>query len=90
MAPTSIAYPSTPAPKCFAAILYDMSVILTKDADRIVVVTPDGDFVRFFEIEDATFCTVLGELGLFEAQRLADKRHGGAAKIACNRSMEVQ
>lgn len=87
MATTTLPHP---APKCFAAILYDMSVVLTKDNDRIVVVTPDGDFVRFFEIEDATFCTILGEIGVADAQALADKRHGGFAMVACTRHQEIQ
>lgn len=90
MAPTSIAYPSTPAPKAFRVHLYDTEIVLTKINDRIVIVTPSGDFLRYFEIDDATFCTVLGEIGIADTQALMDRWHGGAARIACNRSMEVQ
>jgi len=33
--------------------------------------------------------TVLGEIGLSEAQALEGRRHGGAAAVACRRQMEV-
>jgi hypothetical protein len=77
------------APKCFRAHLHDTEIVLTKVDDRIVIVTPVGEFLRYFEIDDATFCTVLGEIGIADTQALMDTWHGGYAKIACSRLQEV-
>ena len=80
-------YSTTSAPKVFNATLYDEPVMLTKDADgRIIVITPAHVFLRFFEVEDAPWTTILGEVGLSGCQQLMDKLHGGYAAIACSRA----
>jgi hypothetical protein len=86
----SLIVPQTSAPKAYRAHLHDTEVVLTKIDGRIVVVTPAGEFLRPFEVEDAPFCCVLGEIGLADCQALMDRMQGGAARISCSRAMEVQ
>jgi hypothetical protein len=81
----TVAVPSTPRnPKAFYAHLYDVSGALTKVHGTLYFVT-DDDIV---EVEPAmiNFLTVLGEMVLSNAQRLADLVQGGAAAIACTRT----
>jgi hypothetical protein len=70
-------------PKAFYCHLYDVSGALTQVDGTMYFVT-DDDVV---EIEPAmlNFLTVLGEMVVSEAQRIADVMHGGAAAIACSR-----
>lgn len=79
-----------PAPKAYRVHLHDTEVVLTKIDGRIVVVTPAGEFLRPFEMEDAPFCCVLGEIGLADTAQIMDRMQGGAARISCSRAMEVQ
>lgn len=60
---------------------------LTKVNGILYFVTND-DIV---EVEPAmlNFLTVLGEMTLSNAQRIADLMAGGAAKVACSRAQEV-
>jgi hypothetical protein len=45
--------------------------------------------ITAIELEDCTFLTVLGEIGLRDTQALMDQIHGGAARIAYDRLQEV-
>jgi hypothetical protein len=90
MATSIVPQPPSKPSKAFRAHLHDTEVVLTKVDGRIVIVTPAGDALRYFEVEDATFCTILGEIGLADTQHIIDQMHGGAARICTTRSMEVQ
>jgi len=73
--------------KAYRATLRDEPGSLTKLAGEILFFHDTGEIVSI-EPEDCVWLCVLGECGL--AQALADRRHGGAAAIACCRAqMEV-
>ena len=76
------------APRAYYAHLYDVSGALTKVNGVLYFVT-DDDIV---ELEPAAinFLTVLGEMTLSNAQRIADLMSGGAAGVCTSRRMEVQ
>jgi hypothetical protein len=76
------------APKAFRCTVYDEPATLGKVDEVLYVFYDDGRIVTF-EVPMATFTCVLGEIGLQEAARLADRRHGGSAAIACSRAQEV-
>jgi hypothetical protein len=78
------------APKAYRAHLHDTAIILTKIDGRIVILDTDSRYIRDFQIDDATFCTVLGEIGIADTQAIRDGMAGGAAQIACSRLMEVR
>jgi hypothetical protein len=71
------------APRAYYCHLYDVSGALTKVGGTLYFVTDDA----IVEIEPSmlNFLTVLGEMTLSNAQRIADLLHGGAARIACSR-----
>jgi hypothetical protein len=76
--------------KAFYAHLYDQAGALAKvDGTIYFMATATGD-LSAIEPEHCTFLTVLGEIGLSDTQRIMDELHGGYAKIACQRQMEVQ
>jgi hypothetical protein len=77
------------APKAYRATLRDEAGTLAKIDGEILFFTDDGQLITI-EPEDCVWLCVLGEVGLQEAQRLADARHFGAAWIATHRAMEVQ
>jgi hypothetical protein len=77
------------APKAYRAHLHDAAIILTKIDGRIVILDTASRYVRDFQIDDATFCTVLGEIGIADTQAIMDRLHGGAPRICTTRLMEV-
>ena len=74
------------APKAYRATLYDAPGTLGK-VDGVIYFFSDAGDITEYEPEMASFTCVLGEIGLSECQALADKRHGGFAKIACGRTL---
>jgi hypothetical protein len=76
------------APKAFRCTVYDEPATLGKVEDVLYVFYDDGR-MELFEVPMAMFTCVLGEIGVQEAARLADRRHGGAVWIATHRQMEV-
>jgi hypothetical protein len=87
----TVATSTTPrkAPKAFRATLRDESGALTTMDGAILFFSDAGEIITI-EPEDSVWLCVLGEIGLSECQALADKRHGGFARIATSRLMEVQ
>jgi hypothetical protein len=75
-------------PKAFRCTIYDEPATLGK-VDEVLYVFYDDGRVVTFEVPMAPWTTILGEVGLLEAARLADRRHGGAAAICTSRQMEV-
>jgi len=75
--------------KAYRATLRDEAGTLTKLSGEILFFNEvTGDIITI-EPEDCVWLCVLGEVGLQEAQRLADARHGGAAWICTHRAQEV-
>lgn len=66
-----------------------MPGILTKVDGSLVFFTEDGEIIPI-EPTDCNFLTVLGEVGLAETQKIMDRVHGGYAKVATSRQMEVR
>ena len=82
----------TPSPtrkptKAFYAHLFDQSGALVRVNGVITFVADDGAII---EVEPGmvNFLTVLGEMTLSDAQRIADLMDGGYATIACTRAQE--
>ena len=73
-----------PAAKAFYAHLDNEAGALTKVGGTLYFVTDDD----IMEVEPSmlNFLTVLGEMTLADAQRIADLMDGGAAAIACSRN----
>jgi hypothetical protein len=76
------------APRSYFAHLFDESGVLAKVSGELVFFGDSGD-ITTVEPSMLNFLTVLGEVGLAETQALLDRLHGGAARIACTRQMEV-
>lgn len=76
------------APKAYRATLRDEPGTVTKVAGELLFFHDTGAMVSL-EPEDCMWVCILGEVGLSEAQRLADLRHGGTAWIATHRLQEV-
>jgi hypothetical protein len=74
--------------KAFYAHLYGESSVLVKVNSVIYFMADSGDITEF-EPEMATVCTVLGEVGLADAQAISDTLAGGAAWIATHRRQEA-
>jgi hypothetical protein len=76
--------------KAFYATLYDdqHGVLGKLDDGRIYFFAADGQIIDY-EPEMAPWVCIFGEVGLVEAQKLADIRHGGHWKVACDRAQEV-
>ena len=82
--------PTRKLSKAYYAHLYAEAGALAKvDGTIYCMATATGD-LSAIEPEHCTFLTVLGEIGLSDTQRIMDELHGGYAKIACQRQMEVQ
>jgi hypothetical protein len=80
--------PTTKSNKAFRCTVYDEPGTLGKVDGVIYFFGDDGQIVEF-EPDMAPWTCILAEVGLAAAQALADRRHGGAVKIALTRQMEV-
>jgi hypothetical protein len=74
--------------KVYRATLRDEPGALTKLAGEILFFHDTGE-ITTIEPDDCVWLCVLGEVGQAQAQAFADRRHGGAAAIACSRMQEV-
>jgi hypothetical protein len=74
--------------KVFRATLRDEPGTLTKLEGEILFFHDSGAIVSI-EPEDCVWLCVLGEVGLSQAQALADRRHGGPAMICTHRAQGV-
>jgi hypothetical protein len=74
--------------KAYRATLRDEPGTITKLKGELLFFHDTGEIVSL-DPEDCMWLCVLGELGVSEAQALADARHGGAAWIASHRAQEV-
>jgi hypothetical protein len=74
--------------KAFRATICDEPGVLGVVDSTIYFFRDSGDIIEF-EPEMAPWTCILGEVGLSEAQALADRRHGGASWIATHRDQEV-
>ena len=79
---------ATIAPKTFFANLFDQAGTLAKVDNALVFFGNDGD-ITTVEPDMVNYLVVLGEVGVSNTQALLDRLHGGAARIACARQMEV-
>jgi hypothetical protein len=68
---------------------FDEPGAVVKQAGCLYFVS-DSDEVIEVAISTLNFLTVLGQMQLADAQRIADLMHGGAAGVACSRAQEVQ
>jgi hypothetical protein len=80
---------TTKVNKAFRALLYEAPGALGTLADGRMYWFGDDGQILDFEPEMAPWVCILGEIGLAEAQALADRLHGGAAWIATHRAQEV-
>ena len=78
----------TVAQKSFYAHLFDVSGVLAKVNGELVFFGDDGD-ITTVEHDMVNWLVVLGEVGIADTQRIMDRIHGGAARIACTRSQEA-
>lgn len=85
---TRVAAPTQKSNKVFRATLRDEPGTLTKLDGEILFFHDSGEMVSI-EPEDCVWLCVLAEMGLSEAQALADRRHGGSVMVACTRAQEV-
>ena len=85
----SFVNPVKSAPKCFHAVLFDESGVLSKIDGEILFFSDAGD-ITTIEPDHCNYLTVLGEVGLSDTQQIMDRLHGGYASIACSRQMEVR
>ena len=87
---TVLEIPTTRKPlKVYRATLRDEPGALTKLAGELLFFHDDSGRITTIEPEDCVWLCVLAEMGLSEAQALADRRHGGFAAIECSRMQEV-
>jgi hypothetical protein len=78
-----------PNVKAFYCVLFDQHGVLGKVDGQIYFFGDDGQITEY-EPEMANFCTVLGRTDLADTQRIMDVVvHGGYARVACSRAMEV-
>jgi hypothetical protein len=75
--------------KIFQATLRDEAGTLAKIDGEILFFNDETGAIVAIEPEDCVWLCVLGEIGLADAQALADRRRGGYARIACDRRQEV-
>lgn len=75
--------------KAFYCILFDQHGVLSKLDGTIYFFGDDGAIIDY-EPEMANFCTVLGEVGISDTQRIMDQLHGNYARICTTRQMEVR
>jgi hypothetical protein len=76
----------TPPSKVFFAILHETHGTLAK-VDGDILFMAEGGALTVIEPEDCMWLVTLGEVGLAEAARIHDVMRGGAAHIACTRTM---
>ena len=76
---TVLEIPTSRKPKAFRATLRDEAGALAKIDRELLFFNEVTGAIVTIEPEDCVWLCVLGEIGLAEAQRLADVRHGGAA-----------
>jgi hypothetical protein len=77
-----------PLIKAKFATVYDQPVTIAKIGGALFVIHGDGG-IEDFDIAMAPFTVVLGDVQAVEMQTLYDGLRGGAARIACDRQMEV-
>jgi hypothetical protein len=86
----TVAQHQTPS-KAYYSFLYEDHGILTQDdAGQIWFRNTTTQEITAITTEHVNFLSVNGEVGLAVYQAMADARHGGAARIACTREMEVR
>jgi hypothetical protein len=68
----------------YYAHYFDQAGAVTKSAGALYFVTDDGE-VTEIALDTLNFLTVLGQMQLADAQRIADLLDGGPAAIACSR-----
>ena len=76
--------------KAYFAHLYEQSGILTKVDGEILFFADETGEITTVEPDMFTFLTVLGQVGLADAQKLADRRIAPMAAVACGRTMGRQ
>jgi hypothetical protein len=77
-----------PTIKAKYATVYDEAATIAKVNDVLYVLYADGR-IEDFSIEMAPFTVILGDVQTSETQAMWDRIGGGAARIACDRQMEV-
>jgi hypothetical protein len=84
----TIASGTTQVNKVFRATLRDEPGTLTKLNGEILFFHDTGEIVSI-DPEDCVWLCLLAEVGLSQAQELADQRHGGPIGLALTRRQEV-
>jgi hypothetical protein len=79
----------TRKPLAFYATLHGLSGVITRPADAVLFLEPESGAVVTIAPADEAALVVLGEVGESMTQYVNDMAHGGFAKIACDRQMEV-
>jgi hypothetical protein len=74
--------------KAFYAFLDDVYGVLTKVQGTMYFMADSGEITEI-EPQHCPFLMPLGEVSLSETARTLDALHGGAARIATTRQMEV-
>ena len=81
---------SNPAPRAYYSTLYDEHGFLTRDDVGRYLFTNSTTYAEIIlEPDMLNWIVVNGEIGLCEAQALADRRHGGAVGVCLSRLQEV-
>jgi hypothetical protein len=81
---------SNPAPRAYHSTLYDEHGFLTRDDVGRYLFTSSTTYAEIvLEPDMLNWIVVNGEIGLCEAQALADRRHGGAVGVCLSRLQEV-
>lgn len=81
---------TTTTRKAFYAHLFDEPGLLFQHSDgRIMFLNEGNNRITTIEPDMCNFLTVLGETALANTQRLDDLANGGAAGVACTRTMAV-
>jgi hypothetical protein len=81
---------TTTTRKAFFCHYYDEPGLLFQHTDgRILFLSEATDRITTIAPPDCNFLTVLGETALANTQRLDDLANGGAAGVACTRTMAV-
>jgi hypothetical protein len=77
------------APRAFYATLHGLSGVITMPAAAVLFLEPESGAVVTITPADEAALVVLAEVETAMAQYVTDMAHGGYAKIACARQMEV-
>jgi hypothetical protein len=86
---TVAATPAKVNTKAFRCTVYDEPGVLAKIDQHLTFFRDSDSAIIDFEPEMAPWTCILGEVGLAEVARLADRRHGGAVHICLTRGQEV-